>query len=48
MTEALSTSEKYLWQYVQEHSDDIVNISIVELSEKANVSSMCQVFLGAL
>ncbi|PIO84608.1 MurR/RpiR family transcriptional regulator [Pediococcus damnosus] len=39
MTEALSTSEKYLWQYVQEHSDDIVNISIVELSEKANVST---------
>lgn len=39
MTETLSTSEKYLWQYVQEHADEIVNTSIVELSEKANVST---------
>ncbi|WP_412989798.1 MurR/RpiR family transcriptional regulator [Pediococcus siamensis] len=39
MQPALSTSEKYLWQYVQEHETEIVNNSIVELSEKANVST---------
>lgn len=39
MSESLSTSEKYLWQYVQEHASDIVDTSIVELSERANVST---------
>ncbi|KRN67256.1 transcriptional regulator [Pediococcus cellicola] len=36
---SLSTSESYLWQYVQEHASEIVNTSIIELSEKANVST---------
>lgn len=39
MTKRLSTSEQYLWNYVDLHRNEIPNLSIVQLSEKANVST---------
>lgn len=35
----LSSSEDYLWTYIQQHIDDIANMSIIKLSEQANVST---------
>lgn len=39
MKNKLSSSEKYLWEYIQNNLDDIPNLSIVKLSEDANVST---------
>lgn len=39
MTNKLSSSEKYLWNYIQENLSDIPDLSIVKLSEDANVST---------
>ncbi|WP_057768880.1 MurR/RpiR family transcriptional regulator [Lactobacillus selangorensis] len=35
----LSNSEEYVWRYIQDHVVDIPNLSIVRLSELANVST---------
>ena len=35
----LSDSEKYLWQYVNDHLDEIPKLSITKLSERSNVST---------
>lgn len=39
MTKKLSSSERYLWDYIQENLTDIPDLSIVKLSEDANVST---------
>ncbi|BDR55952.1 MurR/RpiR family transcriptional regulator [Xylocopilactobacillus apis] len=39
MKNNLSTSEQYLWDYVDQHRTQIPNLSIVQLGEKANVST---------
>ena len=39
MTNKLSSSEKFLWTYIQENLTDIPNLSIIKLSEDANVST---------
>ncbi|PMD70770.1 MurR/RpiR family transcriptional regulator [Companilactobacillus nuruki] len=39
MTNKLSSSESFLWNYIQENLTDIPNLSIVKLSEDANVST---------
>ncbi|MFC6176132.1 MurR/RpiR family transcriptional regulator [Companilactobacillus huachuanensis] len=39
MTNKLSSSEQYLWDYIQENLADIPNLSIVKLSDDANVST---------
>jgi len=39
MENKLSSSEKFLWNYIQENLTDIPNLSIVRLSEDANVST---------
>ncbi|KRK42036.1 transcriptional regulator [Companilactobacillus crustorum] len=39
MTNKLSSSEEYLWNYIQENLSDIPDLSIVKLSEDANVST---------
>lgn len=39
MTYNLSDSEKYLWNYIEMHIDEIPNFSIVKLSEEANIST---------
>ncbi|WP_338214859.1 MurR/RpiR family transcriptional regulator [Companilactobacillus muriivasis] len=39
MTTKLSTSEQYLWDYIQENLTDIPDLSIVKLSADANVST---------
>ncbi len=36
---ALSPSEAYLWHYIQDHKQLVMNCSITQLSEKANVST---------
>ncbi|MDR0921911.1 MAG: MurR/RpiR family transcriptional regulator [Lactobacillales bacterium] len=36
---ALSDSEKFLWEYIESHVAEIPNLSIVKLSEQANVST---------
>lgn len=39
MTSKLSSSEKFLWNYIQENLTDIPDLSIIKLSEDANVST---------
>lgn len=39
MSNKLSSSEKYLWHYIDNHMDIIPNISIVKLSELSSVST---------
>ena len=39
MDHSLSESEKYLWDFIQKNINEISNISIVKLSEQANVST---------
>ncbi|MQS74843.1 MurR/RpiR family transcriptional regulator [Companilactobacillus halodurans] len=39
MNDKLSSSEEFLWQYIQENLTDIPNLSIIKLSEDANVST---------
>lgn len=39
MSAQLSETEKYLWQFIQEHIEQIPSYSIVKLSEEANVST---------
>lgn len=39
MKKKLSNSETYLWNYVEQHRQEIPNLSIIQLSEKANVST---------
>lgn len=39
MKNKLSSSEKYLWNYIQDNLADIPDLSIVKLSEDANVST---------
>lgn len=39
MKNNLSTSEQYLWNYVDQHRNEIPNLSIIQLSEKSNVST---------
>ncbi|WP_321388292.1 MurR/RpiR family transcriptional regulator [uncultured Enterococcus sp.] len=39
MSAQLSDTEKYLWQFIQEHIEHIPSYSIVKLSEEANVST---------
>jgi len=39
MKNKLSSSEKYLWNYIQENLTDVPDLSIIKLSEDANVST---------
>ncbi|MGG5318706.1 MurR/RpiR family transcriptional regulator [Enterococcus sp. AZ072] len=39
MDSKLSEAEAYLWKYITKHMNDIPNLSIVKLSELANVST---------
>lgn len=38
-TQGLTNTEKYLLSYIEEHLEEIPSISIVKLSEDANVST---------
>ena len=39
MSKNLSSSEQYLWNYIQDNLTDIPDLSIIKLSEDANVST---------
>lgn len=39
MEKKLSNAEEYLWSFIQNHIDEISELSIVKLSEYANVST---------
>lgn len=39
MKKKLSNTENYLWNYIDQHRHQISNLSITQLSEKANVST---------
>ena len=39
MEQKLSEAEEFLWNYIMQHLQEIPNMSIIKLSEHANVST---------